>query len=504
MAVSFVIDGEEKTFENGTEALNYIKSLKPVYAKNKTNEPTQFTTDRINSIADECILLLDADLKNELMLYPRSSKFHETLGLHIRNKYVYQTNTVMPADVISSAVVKSILHKLLPDEYVPSNIVSRYLFEGLDETFLKWRKQYYLCYKKYPTTFLRELYARFLPIFDEYEKRITALSSEPNPLMDDPCYQLIKDCFFQEACSYLKHEIENFQTSNIAATLDNNKNHTTCKDEQIISQMAQERQKRLLEQLNISERSAEKEYYYTPYEDGIEITNYNGNQPQVIVPDTIDGHPVRSIGEGAFIKLKNIEEIILPNGLLHIRKKAFRGSSVRHISIPNTVLTIDEGAFSYTNIKKLFIPSSVRIIPTEMCYGCDKLREVFLAGAEIIEKRAFSSCAKLSSLLFPDTLLEIQQHAFSYCPQLENLIIPSSVQRISTAIDFRSDTKCVNIAVLNDDIEWVHDGVSPYANLYANLGSSTHLQAKFSIGEFGTLSSFPGNGTEANAKKRRR
>ncbi len=58
------------------------------------------------------------------------------------------------------------------------------------------------------------------------------------------------------------------------------------------------------------------DYKYTALEDGsIEITGYNGEDTNVIIPDEIDGKKVIRIESSAFEGCSSLTHIIIPEGI---------------------------------------------------------------------------------------------------------------------------------------------------------------------------------------------
>ena len=85
----------------------------------------------------------------------------------------------------------------------------------------------------------------------------------------------------------------------------------------------------------------------TPYVGkGIRITSYNGFDAQrIIVPDEIDGMPVTSIGEKAFMNT-TLSEIVLPTTIKVIMKYAFLDCpKLTKIDLPSGLLCISDYAF---------------------------------------------------------------------------------------------------------------------------------------------------------------
>lgn len=89
------------------------------------------------------------------------------------------------------------------------------------------------------------------------------------------------------------------------------------------------------------------------------ITEYTGESKIINIPDTINGNPVKAIGEGVF-RDKDIVEVNIPEGITYIGKEAFKGNKLTEINIPDSVTTIKEGAFQNANNNPAY-SASVRV-----------------------------------------------------------------------------------------------------------------------------------------------
>lgn len=91
--------------------------------------------------------------------------------------------------------------------------------------------------------------------------------------------------------------------------------------------------------------SSELVFHYLVRDGGAVITGYEGNHPFVTIPATLDGYPVRVIGERAF-ENKSLAAVVLPEGLATIEWFAFYGcASLVDVSIPDSVREIGHAVF---------------------------------------------------------------------------------------------------------------------------------------------------------------
>lgn len=93
--------------------------------------------------------------------------------------------------------------------------------------------------------------------------------------------------------------------------------------------------------------------------DEVTVTGYTGINPEVTIPDMIEGCKVTEIGTTAFAD-KKITRVILPSGLKTIGVSAFAESYIEEIDIPNGCLEIKPAAFkACTKLKKVVLPDSI-------------------------------------------------------------------------------------------------------------------------------------------------
>ncbi len=89
-------------------------------------------------------------------------------------------------------------------------------------------------------------------------------------------------------------------------------------------------------QAEISEASGD--YDYEIQEDGVEITKYNGNGGDVVIPSKINGEKVIGIGDWAFSECTSLTSLTIPDSVSSIGDGAFYNcSSLTSLTIPDSV-----------------------------------------------------------------------------------------------------------------------------------------------------------------------
>ena len=220
-------------------------------------------------------------------------------------------------------------------------------------------------------------------------------------------------------------------------------------------------------------------FQYRVLEDGgAELTGYTGIWKRIRVPQQLGGHPVTVIGEKAFYKpvggdylafgRKDLEEVLLPEGIRRIEAHAFDGcGDVKSLRLPDSVVFIGNQAFSDSEIKELTLPLGLQeidgnpfngqniLLPEDHPVFCvrdgallnqrDGVLVCFMRQTDATEYRvpdgikrindyAFQKSRALKSVLLPEGLASIGERAFSYCESLETIELPDSVTHLGDGV----------------------------------------------------------------------
>jgi len=200
------------------------------------------------------------------------------------------------------------------------------------------------------------------------------------------------------------------------------------------------------------------DFSYTIANGEATITKYNGSGGDVVIPSTLGGYPVTTVGEKAFYKCTSMTSVTIPSSITTTKEQAFEGCSglsgvyisdmtawcniefgpnygnplgwaqklylnnvlVTDLVIPEGVTTIKYCAFwNLTNLTSVTIPSSVVSIDSCAFYGCTGLTSIVIPnGVTAIGDNAFNSCESLSLVLIPNTVATVGCDAFINCNNL--------------------------------------------------------------------------------------
>ena len=115
---------------------------------------------------------------------------------------------------------------------------------------------------------------------------------------------------------------------------------------------------------------------------------------------------------------KNLEEIIIPNGVESFRNKAFSNcKKLKRVVLPSTIKDLGSYTFCYClSLREIKIPTNIEEIPMGCFLGCENLVKVVLPmKLKRINRYAFSQCSSLSYVVLPPMVCEISCTCFLDC-----------------------------------------------------------------------------------------
>lgn len=177
------------------------------------------------------------------------------------------------------------------------------------------------------------------------------------------------------------------------------------------------------------------------------ITKYIGTGEVVVVPSTIGGVTVKTIGADCFASNENIISVEIPQGVSAIEDEAFINCpNLQTVIIPKGVVSLGQLAFFMCEkLENVTMGSGITTIGTNTFYGCVNLQSIQLPDTVTkIEGYAFMGCSSLESLALPISTSSIGTGAFQDCSGLKEITIPSAVTTIEEeAFDRETDMKII-------------------------------------------------------------
>ena len=132
------------------------------------------------------------------------------------------------------------------------------------------------------------------------------------------------------------------------------------------------------------------------------VTDVGDKQKEFEIKAEHKGLPVTEIGEKAFKDTKNLEKVVIPEGVTTIGKNAFENSSVKEVVIPSTVTVITEGAFKNCDaLEEIVIPDTVTKIESYAFYACDSVKKISIGkGVTYIGRESFAGCVNVEKIYY--------------------------------------------------------------------------------------------------------
>ncbi len=209
----------------------------------------------------------------------------------------------------------------------------------------------------------------------------------------------------------------------------------------------------------------------------ISVTGYSGTSSHVVIPASIDGYTVSSIGTNAFYNCSSLTSVELPNNLKTIGGSAFYGcTGLTSMNLPDSVTSIGYRAFeNCSNLQSINIPLSWTTASSGYIFsGCSKLTSLTVPeGITKLPDCAFQGCTNLASISLPSTLNSIGTSAFYNCSSLTSMELSNNLKTIGgsafygctgltsmnlpdsvTSIGYRAFENCSNLQSINIPLSW--------------------------------------------------
>lgn len=240
----------------------------------------------------------------------------------------------------------------------------------------------------------------------------------------------------------------------------------------------------------------------------------------IVVPSVSpDGEIVTSIAYRAFYNCKNITSIIIPDTITKIGHTAFLDcTSLQKITLPNSISAIIYNAFEgCINLKEVHITdvanwcniSFESVYDNPLSYGAD----LYLNGEIVttliipdsvvnISRYAFYGCKSITSLIIGDSVISIGDSAFSECHNLRSVTLGEKIENIDGFYHCYKLVEVINNSSLAIDKGSYNYGYVGYYAIEIHTGSSKIENINdylfYTSNGINYLIGYEGNDTELN------
>ena len=160
----------------------------------------------------------------------------------------------------------------------------------------------------------------------------------------------------------------------------------------------------------------------------INPTDLIGN---VIIPSTLDGKTVVTLGDSAFKSATKITEITIPNSVKEIGLGAFSGcTSLSNINLGNVERICDQSFKNCTSLTSIKLPKTLNKGASGAPFsGCENLKNIELEEGMTVVPDYVCASTPITEITIPNSAKEIGLWAFSGCTSLSNINL-GNVERI--------------------------------------------------------------------------
>ena len=156
----------------------------------------------------------------------------------------------------------------------------------------------------------------------------------------------------------------------------------------------------------------ENTYKYRDVSGGVEIYEIDSYLDTLVIPETLGGKTVVSIGNGTSSVFTS-------------------GTKLKQLQLPSTVKTIKDHAFEgHASLQAINLGGSVKEVGAYAFKGCSSLTKINVSKATKIGVEAFRGCTKLATVSLGSSLESIGDFAFTDCTSLTKVDITLSVKKI--------------------------------------------------------------------------
>lgn len=170
------------------------------------------------------------------------------------------------------------------------------------------------------------------------------------------------------------------------------------------------------------------------FDDNLIVTGYTGENPVVVVPETVLGKSVLRIDTEALKGNTVVRKLVMNDNMTKVRAYGMRNcSALESVYYSKSLVVLEKYAFAYNpKLMSAFLRNTQTNELEVGVYYKTAVEYVSLPDTMLrLNNMAFQD-TKLRIINIPDGATSIGNFCFADCPDLERVYIPASVTRIGT------------------------------------------------------------------------
>lgn len=225
------------------------------------------------------------------------------------------------------------------------------------------------------------------------------------------------------------------------------------------------------------------------------IVRYKGEGSEVVIPDTLNGKPVKEIGAYTFLSTPQVTSISIPASVTKIEDPSFytlpnletitiaeesvgftvvdgvlyhkkmgtiycypQGKKGDSFTLPDTVKTINGNAFYHSQLVEIDMGNAVtKVLAGAFAESQNLTTVTFSPKTSQLYENAFMNCASLTNLMLPDSLTSIGSGCFSGCVSLTDIVLPENINTLESRA-FADCTGLKSVVINSLQIQRIADG----------------------------------------------
>lgn len=206
---------------------------------------------------------------------------------------------------------------------------------------------------------------------------------------------------------------------------------------------------------------------------GTNVYGYCGNLVSATLPANLSQIP-----NGTFAGCTSLSSITIPDGVVSIGSTAFASTSISSINLPAGLLTIGGSAFSdCASLTSLDLPDSLHTLGYNAFYNCDALTSISIPSTlTTVGSSAFGSCNLLASVVFEAGSTGVPANMFYNCPALTSVTLPAGMLTLGYGA-FGGCTALVSISIpasVNNISDTAFENCSSLTTISVNAANTTY------------------------------